>query len=85
MAAVASLNTIAVALGHERTRNELLPYILELLDDEEDVLFTLAETLGTMLDVCGGPAHAEHIFRALEKLSQIEESTVREKVSKISA
>ena len=85
VAAVAELNTIAVALGPERTRNELLPYILELLDDEEEVLFTLAETLGTMLPAVGGPAHAEHIFKTLEKLSQIEESTVREKVSKILA
>lgn len=44
-----SLGTIAVALGPERTRNELLPYILELLDDDEEVLLALAETLGSLL------------------------------------
>ena len=45
-----SLNTISVALGPERTRNELLPYILELLDDDEEVLAALAKTLGSFLN-----------------------------------
>ena len=40
-----NLGTVAVALGPERTRQELLPYILELMDDEEEVLLTLAEIL----------------------------------------
>lgn len=35
--AVTSLSTICVALGPERTRSELLPYITELLDDDEEV------------------------------------------------
>ena len=52
---VQSLSTIAVALGPDRTRSELLPYILELLDDESEVLKELATVLGQMLDVVGGP------------------------------
>ena len=36
--AVKSLQTISVALGVERTRNELLPYILDLMDDDEEIL-----------------------------------------------
>ena len=79
--AVKSLNTISTALGPERTRNELLPYILELLDDDEEVLLALAESLGSLLSHCGGPAHAEHLLCVLEKLCSIEESSVREKVS----
>jgi serine/threonine-protein phosphatase 2A regulatory subunit A len=75
------LNTISVALGSERTRTELLPYILELLDDDEEVLLELAESIGSLLTCCGGPAHAEHLLRVLEKLCGIEESSVREKVS----
>ena len=58
-----------------------MAYILELLDDEEEVLMALTETLGGMLDYCGGPAHSEHLFRILEKLFAIEEHSVREKVS----
>lgn len=39
---VKSLHTISVALGVERTRNELLPYILDLMDDDEEVLIEMA-------------------------------------------
>ena len=42
---VKNLGTVAIALGPDRTRQELLPYILELMDDDEEVLLTLAEIL----------------------------------------
>ena len=51
------------------------------MDDEEEVLLSLAEVLGNFLEFVGGPAHAMHIMKPLEKLCQVEESTVREKVS----
>ena len=40
---VKNLATISTALGKERTRNELLPYIMDLMDDEEEILIVLAE------------------------------------------
>lgn len=55
IASVRNLSTIATALGPERTRSELLPYILELMDDDDEVLVILAETLPSMLDYAGGP------------------------------
>ena len=79
--AVKNLNTIAIALGPERTRQELLPYILELMDDDEEVLLVLAETLESMVEFVGGPMYADEVLRPLEKLCQSEETTVREKVS----
>lgn len=36
--AVQNLDTICIALGKERTRNELMPYIMDLMDDEEEIL-----------------------------------------------
>ena len=78
---ISSLESIAIALGPDRTRLELLPYIMELMDDDEEVLLTLAETLPTLLNVSGGPQHAEHLLKPLEKLCESEETTVREKVS----
>ena len=78
---VKSLGTIAIALGPDRTRLELLAYIMELMDDDEEVLLTLAETLPTLLDVSGGPQHAEYVLKPLEKLCESEETSVREKVS----
>jgi serine/threonine-protein phosphatase 2A regulatory subunit A len=51
------------------------------MDDEEEVLLALAETLSqTFLDYVGGPAHALHVIKILEKLCQLDEATVRDKV-----
>jgi len=50
------------------------------MDDEEEVLLALAEVLGSFLDYVGGPAHAVHVLKPLEKLCQVEETTVRDKV-----
>lgn len=51
------------------------------MDDEEEVLLALAEVLGPQfMDFVGGPAHALSIIRILEKLCQLDESTVRDKV-----
>jgi len=50
------------------------------MDDEEEVLLGLADILGNFLDLVGGPAHAIHLMKPLEKLCQVEESTVRDKV-----
>ena len=77
-----SLHTISVALGVERTRNELLPYILDLMDDDEEILVEMAQTLdGSFLQYVGGPLFAPHLFKPLERLCEVEEPAVREKVS----
>ena len=68
----------------ERTRNELLPYILDLMDDDEEVLVEMAQMLdGSYLQYVGGPLFAPHVFKPLERLCEVEETAVREKVSKI--
>jgi serine/threonine-protein phosphatase 2A regulatory subunit A len=43
--AIQNLPTISIALGKERTRNELLPYIMDLMDDDEEILLVLAGVL----------------------------------------
>lgn len=79
---VKSLHTVAVALGVERTRNELLPYILDLMDDDEEILVEMAAMLdGSFLQYVGGPLFAPHLFKPLERLCEVEEPAVREKVS----
>ena len=80
--AVQNLDTICIALGKERTRNELMPYIMDLMDDEEEILVELAGTLnGKFLDHVGGPLFAPHLFKPLERLCETEETVVRDKVS----
>ena len=77
---IEKLPTISIALGKERTRNELLPYIMDLMDDDEEVLMVLAGVLnGSFLEYVGGPLFAPHLFKPLERLCELEETTVREK------
>jgi serine/threonine-protein phosphatase 2A regulatory subunit A len=46
---VKKLSTIALALGVERTRSELIPFLTETIYDEDEVLLALAEQLGKSL------------------------------------
>jgi serine/threonine-protein phosphatase 2A regulatory subunit A len=50
------------------------------MDDEEEILIALADSLSNFIDYVGGPAHCLHLMKPLEKLCQVEETTVREKV-----
>lgn len=43
---VKNVHLIAQALGAGRARNELLPYLAESVDDEDEVLLEMAKSLG---------------------------------------
>lgn len=50
---------IAVTLGIERTRIELVPFLTGIVNcDDEDVLLALAEQLGNFTDYVGGSEFA---------------------------
>ena len=46
MNSIKNLHLIAQALGPGRARNELLPYLAESVDDEDEVLLEMAKSLG---------------------------------------
>lgn len=73
------IKTIAEALGPERTRAELLPFITETIDDDDEVLLSLAEELGSFVAEVGGTTHAYVLLQPLETLSTVEETVVRDK------
>ncbi len=68
---------IAEALGPERTRDELIPFVTESTDDDDEVLVAAAEELGKMVKFLGGNEHAHLLLEPLEALVS-EELTVRE-------
>lgn len=68
---------IAHTLGPERTRGELIPYVTEYFDDDDEVLCVTAQNLGRMLNEVGGPSHVAVLLQPLMQLSQMEEVTVR--------
>ncbi|OCH96167.1 ARM repeat-containing protein [Obba rivulosa] len=88
--AIHRISTIALALGPERAREELIPFLQESVDDEDEVLLALAEELGREFhEYIGGPEFAHVLLGPLENLSAVEETLVRDKaaesITKISA
>jgi len=74
------LSTIARALGPERTRTELVPFLTESTDDEEEVLVALAEELANLAgELIGGADHIPVLYTALSQLANSEETAVRDK------
>ncbi|KAG0683883.1 hypothetical protein C6P40_004413 [Pichia californica] len=78
--AMKRLDTIAIALGPERTRNELIPFLEDVIpEDEDEVIAIAAEELGKFVPFVGGPQFATILIPVLEKVSACEEPIVREK------
>jgi len=78
VAAANKLETVAAALGEQRTRDELVPFLTDGVDDEDEVLMAIASSLGKLVDHVGGPDHASSLLPPLELLLTVEENTVRE-------
>ncbi len=79
--AIHRISTIALALGPERARDELIPFLQDSVDDEDEVLLALAEELGRNFEeYIGGPEYAHVLLGPLENLSAVEETLVRDKV-----
>ncbi|KAG8347548.1 serine/threonine protein phosphatase 2a regulatory subunit [Trypanosoma vivax] len=72
------IHVIASTLGPERTRDELLPYLTDYLDENDEVLRVFANALGTMLHEVGGVTYVQSILGPLELMSSLDEVTVRD-------
>jgi serine/threonine-protein phosphatase 2A regulatory subunit A len=80
--AVHRISTISLALGTERTRTELIPFLLESLDDDDEILLALAEELGqNFVEYVGGDQYAHLLLPVLEILAAVEETLVRDKAA----
>ncbi|XP_050035276.1 uncharacterized protein Pp2A-29B isoform X2 [Dermacentor andersoni] len=76
---IKKLSTIALALGVERTRSELIPFLTDTIYDEDEVLLALAEQLGNFTPLVGGPEFVHCLLPPLESLATVEETVVRDK------
>lgn len=78
--AMQKLDTIAIALGPQRTLNELLPFLNDVAqDDEEEVFAVLANKLGDFVPLIGGRENCEPLIQILLILASMEEPIVRDK------
>mmetsp|Transcript_11423 Transcript_11423/g.12707 ORF Transcript_11423/g.12707 Transcript_11423/m.12707 type:complete len:607 (-) Transcript_11423:318-2138(-) len=76
------LESVARTLGEERTREELLPFLTDGVDDEEDVLAAIAMSLGKLIPYVGGSQYIHTLLPPLELLLAVEENYVRENAQK---
>lgn len=77
--AMQKLDAIAIALGPERTLHELLPFLNDVAqDDEEEVFAVMAEKLGSFVPLVGGHQNSEPLIQVLAVLAAMEEPIVRD-------
>lgn len=74
--AMRNIPIIGNALGFDRCRNELVPFLNEFLDDDEEVLVSMAEVVPKLFDSVGGKNYAYVLLEVLEKLCSIEDISV---------
>ena len=75
--AVQNLRGISLALGRERTRKELLPYLNSCIDEEEDeIILELAKVLSNFIDCIGGKQYIKELFNLLKVILTIDEPFV---------
>lgn len=78
IASIKRLGTIALALGPARSRSELLPFLLEYSNkDNDEALTAIASQLGDFAEVIGGKSNVPALLPLLEKLAGEEECVVR--------
>ena len=62
MNSIRRLTTIARALGPERTRSELVPFLADANDEEDECLLAVAEEMVNLLGSVGGTEHAHALL-----------------------
>lgn len=84
VSAARKLTTISAALGPDRTREELLPFLSDGVDDEDEVLEAIAASLGELIPFVGSTPEKNYsasLLGPLELLLAVEENSVREKAA----
>eukprot|EP00767_Chilomastix_cuspidata_P001106 gnl/Chilomastix_cuspidata/1338.p1 GENE.gnl/Chilomastix_cuspidata/1338~~gnl/Chilomastix_cuspidata/1338.p1 ORF type:complete len:598 (+),score=283.66 gnl/Chilomastix_cuspidata/1338:41-1834(+) len=66
LGATRSLTRIAELIGPDRTRKELIPFLIDSIDDEDTILIALAEEFGKLKDFVGGKEHVASIIKGLD-------------------
>ncbi len=77
--AIHNLRGISLALGCEATKKELLPYLKNCVNNEEEdeVLIELAKVLSNFLDCIGGKENVKDLLGLFEVILTIDEPTIR--------
>ena len=80
--AASKLSVIAGVLGHNRIRDELVPYLIEIIeqmDNENEFLIKIAEGLQELKSFCKEPSQCYILLPPLRILASLDQPSVREK------
>ena len=80
--AASKLTVIAGVLGHNRIRDELVPYLVEIIeqmDNENEFLIKIAEGLHQLKIYCKEPSQSFILIPPLKILASLDQPSVREK------
>jgi len=75
------LDVVARSLGPERTRGELVPFLMEHLQEHDEVLFIMAQKSMVLVDLLGGVGKSDCLLPLLEALLAMEDLYVRKAAS----
>jgi len=76
--AMRQLHTIAKALGPNRTVSELIPYLTDMIDDDDEVLVVMCKELLNLIPWVGGAKNVHHLLKPYETLCVVEETNTRD-------
>jgi len=79
VASVNRVGIIALALGPERVRKDLVPFLQDYVSstDSDEVHAAIAAQLGDFVPYCGGPEQASVLLNFFEHLCSLEETLIR--------
>ena len=72
------LERIAAALGAKRTREELIPFLCDCVDDDDELLLAMIAQLPALTTQMGGDGFAHHFFPLLQLLCSSDSKIVRD-------
>lgn len=75
--AMSKVTLICALMGADKTRLEMIPYLLTRVGDMDQVLLKMAAKVGNFIPFIGGPEYAHSLVQLVEALCNIEEVTVR--------
>jgi len=78
--ATRKISTIALGMGPEKSKSQLVPYLLTIIETYSDeILHAMAESIPSLIPALGGGESAHLLLPALEALAEQDETIVRTK------
>ena len=75
--AAENLGLIVNSLGPQKVKDKLIPWLLDHLDEDDEILYIFAKKCVLIIDILNGSLCTENILPVIEVLLKVSESSVR--------